>query len=121
MACALPLLLAAACGGEEAITFRNRNAADWGARLTHPDTQAAAFAELRKGGVDALPVLIVMLESDDSLVPLAAGDMIGGMSMGVWRKVQRSPTPSKIPGMAQGNQETKSRTPLPMKRLLTMI
>ena len=73
----LPLLLLAACGGEEAVTFRNRNAADWSAALIDTEIQNESLDALREGGVDALPVLRALLQGKERLPALVAIDMIG--------------------------------------------
>ena len=77
MTCVLPLLLLAACGGEEAVTFRNRNAAGWSAALIDTEIQNESLDALRQGGVDALPVLRALLQGKERLPALVAIDMIG--------------------------------------------
>ncbi len=79
MALVFPLLMLQACGGEEAVTFRGRNAADWSAALTDMERRQAALEELHNGGIDALPLLRALLLGDEVMPALAAADLIGGL------------------------------------------
>ena len=73
------LLFCAGCGGEEAASFRGRDAGQWANALAAEDTQASAYETLRAGGLDALPVLRALLKRDPPLAALAAGELIGAL------------------------------------------
>ncbi len=75
----IALALLPACGTEEPPSFEGRDAAGWELYLLNPATRDDARTVLQRGGVKALPVLKVLLNSPEPPVRGSALEAIIGL------------------------------------------